>query len=228
VSNLPAVQKLNLPAHLKPLQGAPDGFLADDSAIMQPPRIKLIAPMSAEAQDGKAKPGDFWSQARDRVLTQPIKFIPLQEGLEWLKFNEDMQVEWRTTSEKEADSLARMGGQKGSWEFKNLNLLVLIEGVPEIITFRGAGFGAGAAFHRQAKGLGVPLYAQGWELSSTALTGKKGKYWVPVCAFRDFVGEDDLVMSQTFFEKFKAVFEQRQEEPSTEVEKPKDDPGVPF
>jgi len=165
------------------------------------------------------------------VLIQPIKFIPLQEGLEWLCFNDDMAVEWRTTSEAEAERLAKAGGYKGAWEFKNLNLLVLCDGSPEILTFRGASFGSGAAFHRQAKALGIPLYAQLWELTSVALTGKKGRYWVPQCKFKDWVSKDDLVMSQTFFEKFRAVFERQTEsEGPTGIEKgvAPDNPEPPF
>ena len=75
-TNVPAkVVEGAMPAFMKGKQGA--GLEALDQGDYEVPRIQLIQAVSEQAQDGRAKPGDFWHTVLEEVLGNTLSIVPI-------------------------------------------------------------------------------------------------------------------------------------------------------
>ena len=75
-----------VPSFLQEYHGATgsEDIDTDDLTI---PRIKLCQAMTPEVQDGDARPGDFMVNVTGEILEQPLRFVPLAVGKEYILWN---------------------------------------------------------------------------------------------------------------------------------------------
>lgn len=196
MNQITKTQAEQLPAYLNGINPS-EGLLQDDRTLVAPPRLKLLQSTSDEVKQGLAKDGEFWSQARGTILVEPVEFIPLCEGVEWMEFDKMGKLLWRTTDPKDP---------RATFEYQNLNVLSLVEGEPEVITFRGTGMKAGRAFHQEVKRLKAVCFSQRWALSSTVEVSGKNRWYVPVAKFSGFVDGETFEKMKALYQAFKDTF----------------------
>lgn len=207
---LSKIQNAEVPSFLKPSQDAvADGFLDDESGMIEIPRLKILQGISGEVQDGVGKPGEFFSNKMSRPLGKTITVSPIAIDIEWVKFNDEMKVEWRTSDPNDP----RVTGDDQSWRYKSYNMLCLLETdengedirkdeseAPNIAmyTARSTGTVEMREFYQLAKRIynskGAALYGQRYQLGTWQKKTKKGQHFA--LSF-DFIGfqEDAEVYS---------------------------------
>jgi hypothetical protein len=124
-----------MPAFMQGKQGA--GLEALDQGDYEVPRIQLIQAVSEQAQDGRAKPGDFWHTVLEEVLGDTLTIVPIytskayilwrprppvdgggilaraDDGVHWSPSNAEFEVKidrkGTTTKWKTAETVAESG-----------------------------------------------------------------------------------------------------------------------
>jgi hypothetical protein len=136
------------------------GGLDDERDLLTPPWLTLTHGQSDVVGQGKAKEGQWYSQAHDMQLgdekTKP-QFVVLGQSVEYVRFfdlSKDGKtgLDWRTDNEAEA---RKLGGDEW-WKTRGLNFLVYgplnIKDVsPEVVIYaaRGKNFKPARAWYRE-------------------------------------------------------------------------------
>lgn len=168
-----------VPAHLN--SSGVSGFIEDDSALMSPPRIKLIQKTSGEFDEDPTCGGKFMNTATGEFMDELI-FTPIKSHLEYVSFDDDGKVSFRTDSESEAKQ--ELGEEY--WRAKRFNVLVLpyASQIPAIYTFSGTAFKVGQKIYQLCKASNPKcMFSKAFRLTSNASEGPGGKYWTPVISF---------------------------------------------
>lgn len=164
----------SLPAHLKGVSDS-DGRLTDETQILSPPRLKLVQGNTPELAEGKAKAGEYWSDAHAQCLGPEVHVIPLRFEVEWMEFHpqgsEETGVKWRTQDPNDPNVLAC--GEE-AYKRKRLNMLCLapigVEGLtpkPEVFSFHGNSMPGGRDLYDEAaRARETPIQSQVWKLTS--------------------------------------------------------------
>lgn len=189
-----------LPAHLQN-ERHPEDDPFDDRHILQPPRLKFVQPGSLEVAERKAQPGDLYSLARQMVLPQPVTFIPICRGNEWIKFKDQKDgpggLDWRTTDPKDP---------RATYEHYQFNVLALVEGELEVIGFRSSHLPIAKIWQNEAKRLNAPQHAQVWELKTVPKVEGKKHWYLPVLTFKGFCSAEQYQQTKRLYEAFRESF----------------------
>ena len=194
-----APTKIDLPSYVTEFtdQDLRSGRLDDERDVLQPPRLKLINGLSREKQDFLATEGAWWSTGHQRVLggveevnkdgiksQKPVLIVPLDAKQEWLKFNKDLSLEWRTQDRDQAVARAK----DELWMYDVLHVLVAaplgnpdLEPQPMVLSFMKTSRKIGGNWYQQyTRMIKLPCFAQQWELLVARTSNDQGAWFVPL------------------------------------------------
>lgn len=195
-----APTKIDLPSYVTEFtdQDLRSGRLEDERDVLQPPRLKLINALSHEKKDFLVdKEGVWWSTGHQRVLggveevnkdgiksQKPVLIVPLDVKQEWIKFDDDLKLVWRTQDREGAQARAK----DELWKYDILHVLVaapigdpLLEPQPMVLSFRTTSRKIGGNWYQQyTRMIRLPCFAQQWELLVARQSNDQGSWFVPL------------------------------------------------
>lgn len=199
----------DLPAYLQEdnvRRDANAGRCEDDSELRRPPRLKLLHGTSSEVTTGQAQPGQYWSQAHGRAIggvkarreesldIEPIFFVPLHTAQEFTWFNEQNELEWRTTNPDD-QRVKALGEER--FRAKTLHLLMLapvgrddVHPMPLVYSFRSIAHKVGANWYNEMAIRPAAGYCQVYRLGIGSEERKGHRFWVPRISWAGFAPEE--------------------------------------
>jgi len=111
------VQEGAMPAFMQGKQGA--GLEALDQGDYEVPRIQLIQAVSEQAQDGRAKPGDFWHTVLEEVLGDTLTIVPI--------YTSKAYILWRPRPPVDAGGILARADDGVNWSPANVEFEVKID-----------------------------------------------------------------------------------------------------
>lgn len=175
MSNEVAAQSGGIPAHLQTTENS--GFVDDDSSLLSPPRIKLIQKTSKEFDDKLAEGGQFFNTVTN-TASDEIVFTPIRGHIEYITFDDDGKMTFRSDDEKEAEST--LGADY--WKARRINILLLpfATTIPAVYSFSGTGFKIGTKLYQLCKVANPScMFSKAYRLKRDQHEGPGGKYWTP-------------------------------------------------
>lgn len=180
------------------------------------PRLRVLKSTSKLVKSGKYPAGTIYSDAHEDILgevkiltttppqaqwTKPVEFIPIAFQIEWIEFDDDFNVVYRT---HELQYARERWGQDKEFKHRFLHVGMLIDNMPIILSMTGYDMVEGRQFYRSTlkpKLVGgsfrrIPIRAQKWEL--TTAFNPKNDHFSP--SFR-YVG----VVDEKFYKETQAL-----------------------
>jgi hypothetical protein len=190
----------DLPAYLQDDEMMTAGKIQDDQDLLSPPRLKILHGTSSEISGHQL--GDIWSQAHNEVLSQGFEFIPIKFAKEWMRFNDDLELEWRTADPNDV----RVTSDDDAWKYKTIHCLILgpVGGqeLPVIASFRGTDFKSGRTFYQETLMKKVPAAGQVYTMSSKKVEGGKHTWYNSAIRFSRFATEEEFSRAKDIFRAF--------------------------
>ena len=164
-----------VPAHLQ--QTSVSGFVEDDSALLSPPRIKLIQKSSKEFDEDPTLGGKFFNTGINQPSDEVI-FTPIKSHIEYMTFDDDGNMSFRSDSEDEAKEA--LGEEY--WKARRINILALPNDcmMPAVYSFSGSAYKVGTKLYQLCKAANPGcMFSKAYKLTSNEHEGPGGKYWTP-------------------------------------------------
>ena len=192
------------------------GAAENHDLLASVPRMMLLDKSSKPVQDFMegAVAGKVWSTKHRAPIggvakmgpngieeQTPVIVVPLKAELEWIRFDDDGNLMWRT-QDPDSQLVQDLGDQ--AYKFKQLHFLVLApinnedyEPQPMILTFKGSNYKIGLKWYDEMDSRKGDMYTQVYELS--VMHTKDGNYsWFSFIApkFLGYSGSDLLLVSE--------------------------------
>lgn len=161
--------------------------VGDDRDLIRPPRIKLLQALSPEVADGDREAGEIINTATGQPIPND-DIIPVFVWREWIKWDEDGKIEWRSTDQKDERVIAegRWVDNKPPTATPYLHFIVIVRGMthPAVLSFAKTSYNAGRTMYNQAKFAGGNLYDHVFKLTTVKKSNAKDQKFFVYSATR--------------------------------------------
>jgi hypothetical protein len=206
----------SVPAYLTNKNVAGDGLESIDSSDISIPFLKLVHPLSKEAQDEGIDAGNIINSITKEIFeTEDLEFLVIDMYYNWAKFEKgggeilgrsSDGIKWRTGDE---DHVGEKLTEEDQWKCKVYNFIVLLtkdmkEGapVPYILSFKSTATANARKLKNMLiqgpKAKGVPIYSQPYQLFVSESDNGKNKWYILDVKHSDrfWVSEKELMLAK--------------------------------